>query len=94
MDLVIMRRNQIRVFIPGEGLTVWSLGILLYDMLCGDIPFETDEQTLTSALTWYDNLSLGPASRNLIRGCLNRDIDERLSLDEVMTIRTSHWSSS
>ena len=94
MDLVIMRRNPIRVFIPGEGLTVWSLGILLYDMLCGDIPFETDEQTLTSGLTWYDNLSLSPASRNLIRGCLNRDIDERLSLDEVMTIRTSHWSFS
>jgi len=50
-DQIHVKFKGTRVFSPpewvgrgwytSEGLTVWSLGILLHDMLCGDIPFET-----------------------------------------------------
>jgi len=67
-----------------EGLTVWSLGILLYDMLCGDVPYETDQQIMDAQLIWFPQLQLSQEAKHLISQCLNPNPDMRISLQQLV----------
>ncbi len=66
-----------------EGLTVWSLGILLYDMVCGDIPFETDAEIKRAHVEFREALNLSENVKNLIKSCLEVSIKDRISLAEI-----------
>ena len=67
-----------------EALTVWSLGILLYNMLCGEIPFESDQEISTGRLVWFKQLELSNQVKDLILGCLTVDPSKRMTLCEVL----------
>merc|ERR1711878_118571 len=94
-DKVFKEFRGTRVYSPPEWilageyqadkLTVWSLGILLYDMLCGDIPFTTDHEICWSGLVWPSHLSLSLAARDLIGQCLTADHRRRISLDSILS---------
>jgi len=94
-DKVFTEFRGTRVYSPPEwildgeyqadSLTVWSLGVLLYDMLCGDIPYTTDQEICSGKLVWPAQLSLSPAARDLIARCLTVDHRRRISLDSLLS---------
>merc|ERR1711971_846012 len=68
-----------------EGLTTWSLGVLLYDMLSGDIPFSSDGQILRGQLPpWSPHLQLSEEAKDLVKSCLTVQTGLRITLDNIL----------
>ena len=62
--------------------TVWTLGVLLYDMVCGSLPFESEEEVTGQKLVLKSYLS--SELRNLIQRCLAQNPERRPSLEAIL----------
>lgn len=67
---------------------VWSSGITLYAMLCGDLPFSEESKT-----ELYDRILgckftipkyLSPAAADLLRKLLVRDVSKRIDIEAIL----------
>ncbi|XDV39949.1 hypothetical protein PO909_009120 [Leuciscus waleckii] len=66
----------------GKPATVWSLGVLLFALVCGDYP-KTDDLHMINSNN-YSKAGLSEECCHLISHCLQREPEQRLPLSEIL----------
>ncbi|XP_062345066.1 serine/threonine-protein kinase pim-1-like [Cinclus cinclus] len=66
----------------GQPATIWSLGILLYQLVCRHLPFKSREDIVRGQLFFPPWVS--QECQHLIRWCLSMDPADRPSLDDLL----------
>ncbi|XP_005534321.1 PREDICTED: serine/threonine-protein kinase pim-1-like [Pseudopodoces humilis] len=64
----------------GDGATIWSLGVLLFEMVCRHLPFENECDVLGQPIFPQE---VSPECQHLIRWCLSKHPMDRPVLEQI-----------
>ena len=71
---------------------IWSMGVILYYMLCGHLPFKGNKEVVIAEKIVNDDLEFDDEEwevrskkvRELISSCLKKEPEERITIDEFI----------
>lgn len=66
--------------------TVWSFGIIVYDMVCGNFPFDKDSDILThqDKDIEFSRKDLSDSFKDLVRKCLSFYVCDRINIEKIL----------
>ena len=72
-----------------EKVDIWQVGCVVHEILCGCLPFETDNHHLTAALTLWADVNfwpetLSPECISFLKACLQKNPELRPSAEELL----------
>ncbi|KAJ1565877.1 hypothetical protein HK096_007984 [Nowakowskiella sp. JEL0078] len=73
-------KNSVEI---GRAIDVWALGITLYCLVFGKVPFMADTELVFPELKETDDLEDQIAVRDLLKGILEKDASKRLTLSQI-----------
>ena len=68
---------------------MWSLGVIIYTLIIGKPPFETNDVKATykkirmNNYNFPENVAISDLAKDLIKRILNNDPSRRLTVDEI-----------
>lgn len=67
--------------------TIWTIGVILYDMVCGFFPFDNDAEVMNhqhKEVEFPSDRNLSPEFKNLVKRCLAFYVADRINIDKIL----------
>lgn len=81
----------------GRAVDWWGLGVVMYEMMCGRLPFYNQDHEKLFELILMEDIrfprTLGPEARSLLSGLLKKDPMQRLGPPPNCILYQRHASS-